>query len=60
MRQDPAFGKVVGTVSVALGIVGLGAAMIMFVDPVSTVGAFALIGFHFVAGWQVYRLSRTA
>lgn len=49
MRQDPAFGKVAGTVSIALGIVGLGAAAIMLVDPVSAVaalGVFALIGFH--------------
>jgi hypothetical protein len=63
MRQDPAFGKVAGNVSVALGIVGLGAATIMLVDPLSAVAAlsvFALIGFHFVAGWKTYRLSSTA
>jgi Domain of unknown function (DUF4386) len=63
MREDPAFGKVAGNVSVALGIVGLGAATIMLVDPLSAVAAlsvFALIGFHFVAGWKTYCLSRTA
>ena len=63
MRHDPAFGKVVGNVSLALGIVGLGAATIMLVDPLSPVaalGVFALIAFHFVAGWKTYRLSRTA
>ena len=63
MRHDPAFGKLAGNVSLALGIVGLGAATIMLVDPLSEVaalGVFALIAFHFVAGWKTYRLSRTA
>ena len=63
MRQDPAFGKLAGNVSLALGIVGLGAATIMLVDPLSPVaalGVFALIAFHFVAGWKTCRLSRTA
>ena len=63
MRHDPAFGKLAGNVSLALGIVGLGAATIMLVDPLSPVaalGVFALIAFHFVAGWKTYRLSRTA
>ena len=61
--NDPAFGKLAGNVSLALGIVGLGAATIMLVDPLSLVaalGVFALIAFHFVAGWKTYRLSRTA
>ncbi|HKH52312.1 MAG TPA: hypothetical protein VKA77_11065 [Mycobacterium sp.] len=60
MRQDPAFGKVAGNVSVALGVVGLAAATVMLVDPLSAVaavGIFALIGFHLVAGWKTYRLS---
>jgi Domain of unknown function (DUF4386) len=63
MRRDPAFGKIAGTVSVALGVVGLAAATVMLVDPLSVVaalGVFALIGFHLVAGWKTYRLSRTA
>jgi hypothetical protein len=62
MRHDTAFGKVAGNVSLALGLVGLGAATIMLVDPLSpaaAVAVFALIGFHFVAGWKTYRLSRT-
>ena len=63
MRRDPAFGKVAGTVSVALGVVGLAAATAMLVDPLSPVaalGIFALIGFHLVAGWKTYRLSTIA
>jgi hypothetical protein len=63
MRQDRAYGKVAGNISVALGIVGVAAAMVMLVDPLSqaaALGVFALIGFHFVAGWKTYRLSRSA
>ena len=63
MREDPAFGKVAGNVSVALGVVGLAAATVMLVDPLSAaaaIGVFALIGFHFIAGWKTYRLSTTA
>ena len=62
MRRDPAFGKVAGNVSVALGVVGLAAATVMLVDPLSAVaalGIFALIGFHLIAGWKAYRLSTT-
>ena len=63
MRQDPAFGNVAGNVNVVLGIVGLAAATVMLVEPLSPVaalGIFALIGFHFIAGWKTYRLSRIA
>jgi hypothetical protein len=63
MRQDPAFGKVAGNVSVALGVVGLAAATAMLVDPRSgaaALGVIALIGFYLVAGWKTYRLSTTA
>jgi hypothetical protein len=61
--QDPAFCKIAGNVSVALGVVGLAAAMVMLVDPLSPVaalGIFALVGFHLVAGRKTYRLSTTA
>jgi hypothetical protein len=60
MRRDPAFGKVAGNVSVALGVVGLAAATVMLADPFSAVaalGVFALIGFHVIAGWKTCRLS---
>jgi hypothetical protein len=63
MRPDPAFGKVAGTVSVALGVVGLAAATVTLIDPRSPVAAldvFALIGFHLLAGWKTYRRSATA
>ena len=63
MRPDPAFGKVAGNVSVALGVIGLAAATVMLVDPLSpiaAVGVFALLGFHLIAGWKTYRLSTTA
>jgi len=63
MRRDPAFGTVAGTVGVALGVVGLAAATVMLVDPLSAVaaalGLFALVVFHLVAGWKTYRLSTT-
>jgi Domain of unknown function (DUF4386) len=61
MRQDPAFGKIAGNVSVALGVIGLAAATVMLIDPLSpaaALGIFALIGFHLVAG-KTYRLSTT-
>lgn len=64
MRRDPAFGKVAGNLGVALGVVGLAAATVMLVDPVSTaapaLGLITLIGFHLLAGWKTYRLSTTA
>jgi len=63
MRLDPGYGKVAGTLSVALGVLGLTAATVMLVDPgspVAALGVFALIGFHLVAGWKTYRLSTTA
>lgn len=55
------FGKGFGGVSVALGLVGGVAACVVLVDPASPifpVGVFALIVFHLVLGWKVYRLSR--
>jgi len=63
MRRNPAFGKVAGNVSVALGVVGLAAGTAMLVDPLSAaaaLGVFALIGFHLVAGWKTCRRSTTA
>ena len=60
MLAFPSFGKWVGRLSVALGLIGLGAASVVVIDPESllaAVGFFALIGFHLVLGWRVYRLS---
>ncbi len=61
MLGTPAFGKGFGGVSVALGMVGLVAASILLVDPLSPsafVGVLALIVFHLVLGWRLYSLSR--
>jgi len=64
MLRSPSFGKVIGGVSIVLGLLGSAAATLLVVDPASVlggmVGVFALIGFHFVLGWKVYRLSRVS
>jgi Domain of unknown function (DUF4386) len=61
MLRAPAFGKGFGAVSVALGMLGVVAASVLVVDPLSPmafVGVLALIVFHLVLGWKVYSLSR--
>ena len=61
MLRAPAFGKGFGSVSVVLGAVGVVAATVLLVDPLSPiafVGVLALIVFHLVVGWKVYMLSR--
>ena len=60
MLGTPAFGKGFGGLSVGLGVVGVIAASALLVDvsPIAVVGVFALIVFHLVLGWKVYRLSR--
>jgi hypothetical protein len=61
MRESPAFGKGFGGISVALGVIGVVAASILLVDPLSPsafVGVLALIVFHLILGWKVYSLSR--
>ena len=61
MFKAPAFGKGFGGLSVVLGVVGVVAASVLLVDPrspVAVAGVFALIVFHLVLGWKVYRLSR--
>lgn len=60
MFKAPAFGKGFGGLSVVLGVAGVVAAAVLLVDPrslVAVVGVFALIVFHLVLGWKVYRLS---
>jgi hypothetical protein len=62
MRATPAFGPGVGWFSVVLGVVGVVAAVVLLADPASPIafaGVLALILFHLVLGWKVYRLSRT-
>ena len=61
MLGAPAFGNGYGLVSVVLGVVGLGAALVLLVDPLSFIAViiiFALIVFHLALGWKVLALSR--
>jgi hypothetical protein len=61
MLGAPAFGKGFGRVSVVVGAVGVVAASVLLVDPLSPsafVGVLALIVFHLVLGWNIYSLSR--
>jgi hypothetical protein len=61
MLGAPAFGKGFGGVSLALGAAGVVAATVLLVDPrspIAVAGVLALIVFHLVLGWKVYRLSR--
>jgi hypothetical protein len=61
MLGTSTFGKGFGGVSVALGVVGVVAASVLLVDPLSPsafVGVLALIVFHLVLGWNIYSLSR--
>jgi hypothetical protein len=61
MLGAPAFGRGFGGVSVVLGVVGLVAASVFVVDPLSPsvfVVFLVLIVFHLVLGWKIYRLSR--
>lgn len=63
MLGTPAFGKRFGWLSVILGVFGIVAAVVALVDPPSqlvAIGVFALIVFHIVLGWKVYRLSRAS
>jgi hypothetical protein len=61
MLGTPAFGKGFGGMSVGLGVIGVAAATVVLIDPLSpiaAVGVFALIIFNLVLGWRVYSLSR--
>lgn len=59
MLGAPAFGRGFGGMSVVLGVVGLAAACVLLVDvsPIAIFGVLALIVFHLVLGWKVFRLS---
>ncbi len=61
MPADPGFGKGAAWLSMLLGTAGFAAGIAMLIDPASLVtalGFFALIAFHLVLGWKVYRLSK--
>jgi len=61
MLGSPAFGKGYGWVSVALGVIGLIAAVLQIIDPASMIGAgsyFACLIFYFILGWKVWSLSK--
>jgi uncharacterized membrane protein HdeD (DUF308 family) len=61
MLGAPGFGPRIGWVSITLGLVGVAAAVVLLVDPLSPVaviGFFALIAFNAVVGWRLYTLSR--
>jgi hypothetical protein len=61
MLGAPDFGTGFGAVSVVLGVVGVVAASVLVVDPLSPsafIGVLALIVFHLILGWKVYGLSR--
>ena len=61
MLGAPAFGRGFGGVSVVVGVVGVVAASVLLVDPLSPsafIGVLALIVFHLVVGWKVYSLAR--
>ena len=61
MLESPAFGKGLGGLGVALGVIGVVAASVLLVDPLSPsafVGVLSLIVFHLILGWKLYSLSR--
>jgi hypothetical protein len=63
MLGTPGFGRGIGRVSLALGGIGVVAAVVLLVDPLSPVAAigfFALIAFNLAVGWKLYSLSRAA
>lgn len=61
MLRAPAFGKALGRMTVAFGLFGVVAAVVLLVDPLSDIAVivfFALIAFHAVLGWKTHALSR--
>jgi hypothetical protein len=62
MLDAPAFGKRLGWLSLALGGLGLVAAVVFLIvppSPIAAVGILGLVVFHLVVGWKVSILSRT-
>jgi hypothetical protein len=63
MLGAPAFGKGLGGVIVALGGVGVVAAVLQMADPAAMAGVgsyFAILISFLVLGWKLYRLSRAS
>jgi hypothetical protein len=63
MLRAPGFGTGIGRVSLALGAIGVVAAVVLLIDPLSPVAAigfFALIAFNLAVGRKLYSLSRAA
>ena len=63
MLRTPAFGKRFGRLTVGLGLIGVMAATVVLIDPLSPMAAFgffALIIFNLVLGSKVYRLSKAS
>ncbi len=61
MLSAPAFGKGLGRLSMALGVIGFAAAVYQMVDTASMAGFgsyLAYIIFYLTLGWKVYSLSR--
>lgn len=61
MRRSREFGTRLGAVAMGIGAIGLIAAFVLLLDPLSPVaviGFFALIAFNCIAGWRLYSLSR--
>ena len=61
MLGSPAFGTRIARTTVALGLIGTAAAVVLLVDPLSpiaVVGFLALIAFHVAVGWRLYARSR--
>jgi hypothetical protein len=60
MVKNTKFGKWIGWISVALGVIGTVTAAVLLWSPsmLAAIAFFALIIFHFVAGWKTYRLSK--
>jgi hypothetical protein len=60
--RAPVFGKGLGWMTVAIGVVGLAGVVVFLVDPPSAVigvGVLGLVVFHVVVGWKLVILSRT-
>jgi hypothetical protein len=63
MIGAPAFGRRLGGLSLALGALGLVAALVFLIVPPSPIAALGILGlivFHVAVGWKVVTLARTS